>query len=206
MGRQMLLQLQQWRQTLFGQLAIRWALWTILAALTGLAASFWVLREASFKRDTERVQAESIYLESMLSGSVNRFMAQLRQVSREPSVQATLLDSRGREQHMAQFMRLNMPADGDATAEKAANLRMAVLDDRGRTLAGSGAIESPAGVQQAVQDVLSSEQPQARFDAQSTQLVLAFPLRFPGTGHTEGVVLGSFDLGPALDSLIARSG
>jgi PAS domain S-box-containing protein len=202
----MLLQLQRWRQTLFGQLAVRWALWTILAALTGSAASFWVLREASFERDTERVQAESIYLESMLSGSVNRFMAQLRQVSREPSVQATLLDSRGREQHIAQFMRLSMPAEGDATAEKAANLGMAVLDYRGRTLAQSGVIQAPEAVQEAVRDVLRTDQPQVRFDAPSSQLVMAFPLGFPGTGHTEGVVLGSFNLGTALDSLIARNG
>ena len=202
----MWLQMQRWRQTLFGQLAIRWALWTILAALIGFATSFWVLREASFERDTERVQAESIYLESMLSGSVNRFTAQLRQFSREPSVQATLLDSHGREQHIPQFMRLSMPAEGDATAEKAANPGMAVLDYRGRTLAQSGAINASAGLQEAVQAVLTGDQPQARFDAQSTLLVLAFPLQFPGTGHTEGVVLGSLNLGPALDSLIARNG
>lgn len=198
--------IQAWRRTLFGRLAVRWAGWAALAAALGFVASFTVLRQASYARDSERVQAEAIYLESMLAGAVNRFGAQLRQVANEPSIQATLLDSRGREQHIAQFMRLSMPADASSLVEQSAAPLMVVLDYRARVLAQSAAAPTTPGMQATAQRVLKTGVAQASFDPKTTQVVLGYPLRFPGTGHVEGVVLGTLTLGPALNSVVQAKG
>jgi PAS domain S-box-containing protein len=166
----------------------------VVFVVVAMTVSYFAGAKAIEREEGSSMQYALEVKSEEVSNTLNSFASFVDNLSRQEVVSAALIDSDGRERYLKPFMDLSYVSLvrqlGKRETASAFNLRLAVLDYRGRTLISAGRLEQRFENENWVRDILSKNKPVTLFDAAKFELLISFPIVYKGTQQVEGVALG----------------
>ena len=156
---------------------------TFVAALLSFAVTWQVIRASL----DARLSADAVLVAQRLSTGLDRITADLRALASNSLMSNALIDSQGREQYVTPFIR-DFHAAGGGTG-----LRMTLCDFRGRGLVTDDGGARDFSRAAWLSGVMELARPHAELQA-SGDLLLAYPVVYPGTGAPEGLLVAEVSL------------
>lgn len=166
----------------------------VVFVVVAMMASYFSSAKAIEHEEAQSMQYALEVKSEEVSNTLNGFASYVENLSRQEVVSAALIDSEGRERYLKPFMDLSYVSLvrqlGKRETASAFNLRLAVLDYRGRTLISSGRLEENFENANWVREVIGSNKPMTVFEQDKLELLITFPIVYKGTQQVEGVALG----------------
>ena len=186
--------------TLGGRITRAVVLTNLVFVLVAMGVSYLLTRQDVKSEESASMQYALERQSEDLSDMLNGFANYIAALSKQEVVSSALVDSEGRNRYLRPFMDLshqNMIHQlSKRETNKNFNLRIILLDYRGRTLLGTGKNVAETEFQNASwqEYLFSSRQPIATFDSRTRELLVAYPIIYIGTQQVEGVALGIINL------------
>ncbi len=167
------------------------------------AVSYWYARDLARQKQLAAMELAAADEATRLADGLESFSRAIAALASDETVGASVVDSEGRQRHLAPILRLVQSTlvrqfAGQSDRPKSVAPAVAVLDYRGRWLLGSpGAFPADFANAPWVQDTASGT-PRAHYDDRRRVLYIAHPVVFLATGKPEGILIGIVTLVDAI--------